>query len=45
MDPSQLSPNYVIPIGTQVVLKRDLPVIGAKLREFAAVPLTAVSHF
>jgi predicted nucleotidyltransferase len=29
MDPSQLSPNYVIPIGTQVVLKRDLPVIGA----------------
>lgn len=29
MDPSQLSPNYVIPIGTQVVLKRDLPVVGA----------------
>ncbi len=29
MDLSQLSPNYVIPIGTQVVLKRDLPVMGA----------------
>jgi predicted nucleotidyltransferase len=29
MDPSQLSPNYVIPIGTQVVLKKDLPVMGA----------------
>ncbi len=29
MDPSQLSPNYVIPLGTQVVLKRDLPVMGA----------------
>ena len=29
MDPSQLSPNYVVPIGTQVVLKRDLPVMGA----------------
>ena len=29
MDPSQLSPNYVIPTGTQVVLKKDLAVIGA----------------
>lgn len=29
MDSSQLSPNYVIPLGTQVVLKRDLPVMGA----------------
>lgn len=29
MDPSQLSPNYVIPIGTHVVLKKDLPVMGA----------------
>ncbi|MEI6235250.1 MAG: nucleotidyltransferase domain-containing protein [Planctomycetota bacterium] len=29
MDTSQLSPNYVIPIGTQVVLRKDLPVMGA----------------
>ncbi len=29
MDLSQLSPHYVIPIGTQVVLKKDLPVMGA----------------
>ncbi|HYG75946.1 MAG TPA: nucleotidyltransferase domain-containing protein [Planctomycetota bacterium] len=29
MDPSQLSPNFIIPLGTQVVLKKDLPVMGA----------------
>lgn len=28
MDPSHLSPNFVIPIGTQVVLKKDHDVMG-----------------
>ena len=30
MDPSQLSPSYIIPLGTQVVLKVDLPRIPAE---------------
>jgi uncharacterized protein len=29
MEPSHLSPNFIIPIGTQVVLKIDLNVMGA----------------
>jgi predicted nucleotidyltransferase len=29
MEPSHLSPNFVIPVGTQVVLKCDLDVMGA----------------
>ena len=29
MDPSHLSPNFIIPIGTQVVLKKDIEVMGS----------------
>ncbi len=31
MDSSHLSPNFIIPIGTQVVLKKDLEVMGTAL--------------
>jgi hypothetical protein len=34
MDPSQLSPRFVIPAGTHVVLLRDIPVIG-RIRDAA----------